>query len=246
MLKESDTKPEPPNSEKAILAVAEREYTMGWRLRKTALTTFALVFVFCLGFILSELRVRDQLKGIHFYVYDTEQKIEDYHKKMDKNFFNETGMSPESPEAKKIMAKKRTGRRPLVEVGPFFVFLHGDCDNSWFSVHEMPSMMLLAQLTNHEQSKELQLYSSVEKDWKFPRFRAVFRYSGDGVYEDGSLSVLRKDETIERIYFDTQEKGVFDAMYLYENGERFTYFLNGLTWEQEDTSESIDRLPEEE
>jgi hypothetical protein len=232
MSKEFDTKSNPSNCEvEAVRLVAGQKYTTGRRFRKIALTTLVFLLVFCLGFILSELRCRDPMDGIHFYVYDTEQKVEDYWKESKKAFFDRTGLSPESPEAQKYMAKGRNGWRPLVEVGPFFIFLFEDGDRRWFTVIEMPSQVLLAQLASDEQSKELRLFSSLEKGWKFPRFRYDFRYSKDGIYADGVFSVLREDMTPERVYFDTQGIGVFDAMYIYENDEQFTYYLNGLSWE---------------
>ncbi len=231
MSKEFDAKINPSNCEaEAIRLIVGRKHTRGRRFRKTALTILVFLFVFCLGFILSE-SCKDQMDGIHFYVYDTEQKIEDYWKGKEKSIFDRIGLSPESPDAKKDMARRKNEWRPLVEVGPFFIFLSEDDDRRWFTVLERQSQVLLAQLVRDEQSKDLRLFSSLEKDWRFPRFRSHFRYSEDGIYAEGDFAVLRKDMTPERVYFDTQGIGVFDAMYVYENGEPFTYYLNGRSWE---------------
>lgn len=228
MSKEFDTQPDPSNCETEVVRPAsERACTTGGRFRKIVLTILVFLSVFCLGFFLSELRSRDP-DGVHFYVYDTEQKIDDYWKKA---FFDRTGQSSESSEARKDMARRRSEWRPLAEVGPFFIFLSEEGDRRWYTVLERSSQVLLAQLASDEQSKELRLFSSLEKGWKFPRFRSHFRYSGDSKYADGDFAVFWEDMTPERVYFDIDGVGVFDIMYIFENGERFTYYLNGLFWE---------------
>lgn len=210
-----------------------REDTIGRRFLRIALKTLvllsvllALFFVFCLGFILNESRYRDRLNGIHFYVHD-KYSLESHYTKMEKEFCNEKGVSHRSPEAKEYGAEVREQWRPLVEVGPFYIMEYG----GKFSVNETSSLLPLVQLEKREQSKKLILFSSLEKGWKFPRFRSHFRYSGDSKYADGDFAVFWEDMTPERVYFDIDGVGVFDIMYIFENGERFTYYLNGLFWE---------------
>ena len=116
--------------EKAVRAIAEHEHTKGWQLYKIALSTLALFFVFCLGFIVNKLhymepnsrpkialtvpiqnnmttesdvvenervisgQIQTDMDDFHQFVfaYDTEQKIENYHKRMEKGLFDETGV----------------------------------------------------------------------------------------------------------------------------------------------------------
>ena len=230
MSKEFDTKPNSSNcAVEAVPLVARQEYTRGWRFRKIALTTLVFLFVFFLGVILHEW-CRDQMDGIHFYVYDTEQKVDGYWEGREKEHFGRTGVSPESPEGKKYMTKARKEWRPLVEVGPFFIFLCEEGDRRWFTVLERSTRVLIAQLASDEQSKELRLFSALEKDWNFPRFMSHFRYSEDGIYVHGRFTIFRKDVTPERVYFDREGNGVFDVMYVYENGVPITYYLHDLSW----------------
>jgi hypothetical protein len=136
------------------------------------------------------------MDGINFYVYDTEHSIEDYHKRREKAFFDDTGVSH---EAKEFMAGGRTKMRPLVEVGPFCVFHIDEGDRSWFSVHETPFQVPLVALASQQQYKDLILFSSVEKGKHFPRFMHSNRYSEDGIYEMGSISVWGENGVRERI-----------------------------------------------
>jgi hypothetical protein len=236
--KEFVAKPIPSDREEKIdRPVPEREFTITMKFRKIALKTFVLLFVFFLGFILSELSYRDRLDGIHFYVFDTEQALEHFYREWERDFFDRTGVSPESLEARERIARVRS-ERPLVEVGPFVVFVNND--NGEFSVREIqPSMLPLLELKSHEQSKRLTFISSLEKGWKLPRFYAQLFYSEDGIYERGFFGVIREDATRERVYLDTKGTGVFDIKYVFENGVRHQYRLNGLTWERVvDESES--------
>ena len=226
MTENFDTKPISSNCVVGATRLAtKREYTMGKRFRKIALKILVFLSVFCLGFILSELRYIDHMDGIHFYVYDTKQKIEDFHKRMEKVFLSSTGVSPEAKDFRRIDGL------PLVEVGPFFIFLLDDGDSSRFSVHEISSLVPLVQLEIHEQFKELRLFSSVEKGWRLPRFMSSFCYSEDGVYKKSFVSA-REHETLEKVYFDNGGTGFFDIMSVYENGTRKVYYLNELAWEK--------------
>jgi hypothetical protein len=228
MEEKSDMKSNPSNCE---METVRREYAIGRRFHKIALTTLALLFVFCLGFILNESRYRDRLDGIHFYPYD-KHRLEYFYKKAEKEFCDKTGVSIESPEAKKYGAEMRKQGRPLAEVGPFCVFVADD--GSQFSVHEISSLLPLVQLESRGQSKTLQLFSSLEKGRRFPRLDAIFRYSEDGIYKGGGFWIDGKDGMRKTSYFDTQGIGVFDVMRIYKNETRFTYHLNGLSWERED------------
>ena len=172
--------------------------------------------------------------GIHYFVYDTEQKVDGYWEWREKEHFDRTGDSPESPERKMYMAKARKEWRPLVEVGAFFIFLCEEGARRWFTVLERSTHVLIVQLASDEQSKELRLYSSLEKDWNVPRFVSQFRYSEDGVYEYGGISVFRRDGTRKSDYIDTRGIGVLDAMYAHKEGKNILYYLNGLTWERDD------------
>ena len=203
------------------------------KLLKIALKTFVLLFVFCLGFILSMLFYADQqMDDIHLYVYDTEQKIEDYYKRIEKHFLDITGALPESPVSREFVAMVRGQGRPLVEVGPFAIFVE---ESGTFSVREIQSLMPLVELENHEQSKRLYLSSSLEKGWRFPRFHVQLYYSEDGIYKRGGFSVSdREDGTWERSYLDTKGTGVFDVMHVYdcENSVWTKHHLTDISWEQ--------------
>jgi len=226
MAEKSDMKPAPSNCE--VEAVG-REYTIGRRFCRIALKTLALLFAFCLGFILNEWRYRDRLNGIHFYAYD-KHRLKNYYKKLEKEFFDKTGASRESPEAKKFVAEVRELWRPLVEVGPFYV----TNDGGEFSVRDILSHSPLVRLVSRGQSKKLLLFSSLEKGWSFPRFMSSFRYSEDGIYKRGAFLVSGEDGKPVISYFDTQGIGVFDTMYVHKNCEQFTYYSNGLSWERKD------------
>ena len=97
------------------------------------------------------------------------------------------------------------------------------------------SILPLVELESREQSKILSFFSTVEKDWRLPRFASELIYSEDGIYKRGYFAVHGGDGgTAERVYFDSQGTGIFDIMDVYENGIRSRYHLNGLTWKQVD------------
>jgi len=191
------------------------------RLFKIALKTLVLLLAFCLGFILSELRYTTcpQCESVlddffqFVYLYDTEQKLEDYYQMRARVIFDQIGLHPESPEAREAIALVRS-ERPLVIVGPFAIFVNNDSGE--FSVREMPLFAVpLLIWTSHEQSKSLIFVSSVEEYWDVPRFLAHLHYSEEGVYERGIFTVAREDGTIVRAYFDDEGIGVFDRMLVY-------------------------------
>jgi len=228
--------------EEAVRLVGERKHTIGRRLRKMILKTLIVLFVFSMGFILGE-RVRE-------YEILSERRskdktvclceYEDLYTMLERGFSKQTGLPSESPEVVEYMAEVRKLMemigRPLAAVGPFAVFVNHEGDK--FSVHEMQSLrqekgmfLPLVELEFGEQSKRLYLLSSQEKDCPLPRFRALLNYSGDGTYEGGVFSIHREDGTVERVYTDSKGVGVFDVMNVFENGVRFIYSLNNLTWE---------------
>ena len=234
MSKESGTKPTPSNcDEETVQLVAGREYTIVTRIRKVTLMVLVFSSIFCLGFILGKLNypdiVCDQMDDFHthVYAYDTEQKLEDYYKEMEKVNIDELKVSRESPTAREIIAEIR-GNRPLVSAGPFVVFV--DNDSGKFSVREKRSLLPLVELESREQSQSLAFTSSIEKDRKLPRFSAQLFYSRDGIYEKGVFSVQGEDGISERSYFDTKGNGVFSYMVVYEDGVKVTYRLNNLSW----------------
>ena len=217
---------------------------------KIILCVLVPLVAFCLGFALSELRSSDQTeKMVSFqqpdqtdqiddfhqfvYAYDTEQKLENYYKIHEEQFFDKTGFPPESSESREFMAMVRENGRPLVVVGPFSVFVK---DDGTFSVREMQiqtgSISPLVELRIHEQSKYLTLFSSYEKGLRLPRFNAILRYSEDGIYKKGGFYISGEDGMPVRSYFDTRGVVVFDVMHVFENGNENTYHLNGLSWEK--------------
>ena len=243
---ESGTEPVPTpcEEEEERQPVVEREYTTGGKLRKMTLKTLLLLFVFSLGFILGGLcftdHTADQADNSQqfAYVYDTEQKVEDFYTTIfERPFSEKTGLPPESPEVKEYMTAVREGfGRPLVAVEAFAIFVNPDGDK--FSVHdnllkENALLLPLVELKVSEQSKRLRLFSSQEKGVTLPRFNAQFTYSKDGIYERGHFAVCREDGAPERMYFDSKGIGIFDVMIVFEHehGVRFTYSLNNLTWE---------------
>ncbi|MCL2006067.1 MAG: hypothetical protein FWG73_07865 [Planctomycetaceae bacterium] len=186
------------------------------KIRKIILKTLVLLLVFCLGYVLCVIEGmyhRDRMMdGIHFYAFDTKYRIERFQKG--------------------IEAGGRADVRPLVEVGPFFVFLLDDGERSWFSVNEISSHAPLVFLENQQQSKLLTFISSVENNMEMPRFIFDLRYSEDGIYERGRISVYGEDQKFERTYVDSEGTGIFDVMIVYENDVTNTYRLNGLVWEK--------------
>lgn len=256
MSKTPDTKPISSKcKEKIDSLVVERQYTIGRRLLKITLKMLVVLFIFSLGFILSELRFTDRADQMDnsyqfasVFVFDTEQKIEDFYRMFERDFSDENGLSSESHEVKEYMAMVRELQgRPLVTVGPFSIFVNNDGDR--FSVHETQSVnseggrfLPLVELEISEQSKRLIFVSSQEKGGRLPRFYVQCFYSGDGIYNKGIFAVHGENGSPERIFFDTKGLGVFDMMYIFENGEMIKYRLNNLSWEQIDTDESIDKL----
>ena len=201
----------------------ENQHTIAMKFRKVILKTLVLLFVFCLGYVLCAIEVMfhtNRLDGIHFYLYDMDYKIENF-----------KGGKEKAPS----ILEKGTNLRPLVEVGPLFVFLLDDGERSWFSVHERSSHTTLVFLENRQQSKLLSFISSVEKNREVPRFMFNLCYSEDGIYERGIIAVYEEDgdsRKLVRAYADTGGIGVFDIMIVYENDITNTYRLNGLVWEK--------------
>ena len=235
-----DTKPSQPNfGREALGFVAETACTTSRRFRTIILKTLVFLFIFGLGFIISELRFTDQIYQMDnshqfAYIYDTEEKIEDYYKMIERGFAEEMGLPPEHTEIKEFMAMVREQGRPLVVVGPFLIFASND--GNTFFVREIQSVkqegaalfpLIMLEISDH--AKNLNLYSSMEKGGRLPRFNANFIYSECGIYETGSVSLYR-DGMVERSYFDSKGIGVFDVMNVFENGVWFIYGLNGLSW----------------
>lgn len=168
---------------------------------------------------------------MYVYADSTNQKLEGYYQTMERTILDQAldqaGLSPESPEVRKMIANIRRDR-PLVMVGPFAIFVAND--NGEWSVRETPFLVPLIELKNNEQSKCLTVCSSLEKSWTVPRFVARFFYSEDGVYEWGFLSVWGKDGMHVRTYFDSTGSGIFDKMNVYENGVQVTYDLTDISW----------------
>ena len=225
-----------------------REYTFGGKLRRITLKILVFVLIFGLGFIFGEFGSTDQTtqenqidksNQIEVFVYDTEEKIEDFYKIFESGFSEEMELPPESPEVKERMASIRTNLgQPLVAVGPFAVLVNHD--GGTFSVHEIKSvkqeggmLLPLVKLETTEQFKRLRLFTSQEKGWGLPRFHAHLTYSVDGIYERGYFSVHREEDgALERMYFDSKGIGSFDVMNVFEHedGVRFIYSLNNFTW----------------
>jgi hypothetical protein len=223
--------------------------------RNIFLKNAVCLFILCLGFVLGSWShtVRHQIDNSHWnypecnqiddfhqfvYLYDTEQKLEDFYKMMVRVTLDETGWHPESPEARWTSDSLRH-ERPLVKVGPFVVFISND--NRRFSVHQQSSRRPLVALSSDEspvtgeQYKLLTFASPLEKNWSAPRFMAHLRYSEDCVYKSGSFSVRVKEGFVDRTYHDDTGSGVFDTMGVWEDGAPATYRLNRLTltWERE-------------
>jgi len=223
------------------------------KLYKIVLKILVVLLAFCLGFILSELRyttndqvddVCQQIDDFHqlVYLYDM-KKIEDYYGEIERENIGELGWNPESSETRWMIDRLRS-ERPLVRVGPFVIFASND--NSRFTVREQSSRSTLVSLDSREQTKTLTFASSVEKDWKMPRFRAQFTYSEDGVYEKGSFAtaIATRGEEVRtsREYLDTKGSGEVDVMFVNENGWVVRYRLNGLTWELVDSPPPFGRF----
>ena len=232
--------------------VTERGFTMIMKFPKISLTIVICLLILCLGVILglvlSELsymaryqQTDEQIGDFHQYVYlfDTEQKLEDYYKTMEAVF------PPGFPRTSDMMAL--VGRdQPLVAAGPFVIFV--DNENGDFSVRDSQSLMQIVvwgkpRWALDKQSKYLQLSSLLEKGWTEPRFIAGLRYSEDGFYEGGFFAFNRANGERDRTYYHSKESGVFDKMSVYEYDvdvpdkfvmpTMYRYRLNGLTWERE-------------
>ena len=241
MAKESDVKPITPNyMGEAVPLVIERKYTMGRRLRRIitiAIYALVVLLAYCIGNFHGWKSREALILKSGVYVYDTEQKLEDFYTMFERDFFDKTGFPPESPEAREFAVLVRKGGRPLVAVGPFAVFVEDDSGR--FSVREIRSLMPLVELERNGQSKHLVLSSLLEKGSWLPRFQFSFFYSEEGIYKGGNFSVNREDGTVERLYMDTKKTGVFDVMHIldYEDGITNKYRLNGLSWERYATRE---------
>lgn len=230
-----------PNcNEKIVCLTTEHKSTVVRKFSIIIQKIFFCLLMLCLGFILGELRYAtrhqiddsnlcdtkcEQKDDCHQFVYlfDTKQKIEDFYR-------DELELYPENSFTRLSIDTMRRHERPLVRVGPFFIFASND--NCKFSVREQSSPQSLVSLENREQTKRISFSSLLENEWKEPRFRANFTYSKDGVYERGNFCVARKDGMTERVYFDDKGRGVFDGMHIFDSAYVFTkYRLNDLTWE---------------
>jgi hypothetical protein len=196
-------------SEKEVVQpVAERKCTMGRRLCKITLCTLALLFVFCLGFILGVL-------GVMWSADQTDQTCQ-------------------IDQIDDIDQTDEMEQRPSALVGAFVV--SANKDSSKFTVREKTSILPIIEWENQEQPgrRYLVLNSSLEKDekdWLFLRFHARLAYTG-GNYEGGIFAFQGKDRARRRTYFDSKGTGVLDIMDVYENGVMSRHKLNGLSWEK--------------
>ena len=203
------------------------------RFCKNILVIVTFLFIFCLGFILGRLQCTSPHQINEVYVYDSEQKVEDYYKMMEKSGFDALRLPPETPvvgpRVRSIITNVRR-ERPLVVVGPFVVFVNND--NGDYSVRENPLLNALVTKQDREQSTLFQFESPIEKEWNISRFTLGISYSQCGVYERGILGIHKKDGMPSRTYFDTEGLGFFDRMDVYENGVQVTYRLTDTSWEQ--------------
>jgi hypothetical protein len=249
MSKEFITRPISADCEEDVVRpVSERELTMDGKTRDNSLKIVVCSFVFCLlsvtlGFALSELSytARHQINEVHVsatacrpiddfhqlvYFYDTEQKLEDYNKTM------QNILTSKNDIARKEFALM--GRdRPLVEAGPFIIVVNNVTGE--FSVCDAQTHSYLVEMRGVGQTKTMRLNGLLEKGQRFSRFFAALRYSEDGAYEGGNMS-LRDDNGVSTYYRDNKGIGVFDTITkeIIEDGVRAHYRLNDLTWERID------------
>jgi len=229
------------------------KYTIARRLFIIAVTFLVLSVVFCLGFVLSELSytARHQVVGLPLtltsegqiedfhqfvYLYDTEEKIEDYHRV----YLAELGLFPESPQGRLFRGMLR--ERPLARVGPLVVYASND--NHSFIIRNNSPRSSLVELYDHEQIKRMSLADLREKGYKFYQIAVRFNYSDDDVYTGGSYHLNTRDgRSIDRTYYDNTGSGDFDTMWVVEDGMFVVYRLNGLTWEREEPQLEKERGP---
>ena len=231
----------------AICHIAGRKYTMFLVFRKIikiVLCILILLLTFWAGDFRGWTRrgLLTEVDGV--YVYDTQQKLENYYEMFEKQFCLEAGLPPASPKVREFIDKVRELGRPLVAVGPFRIFVDNEGDK--FSVREIQHDQVLSfplvELECREQSKYMEFTSSYETGLRLPRFRATFIYSEDGSYRKGCFAVQGKDVMFERFYVDTKGIGVFDKMRVFENSMQTTYHLNGLSWEKVDEQQYPEAL----
>lgn len=249
------------SGENTVQLIAKREPTISMRFSKKSLKIFAclliLCLVFALGFSTSELsytarhqQIAEKVDGVyqHVYLFDTEQKLDDFfrtngwvsfdelklHSQSPEaramiDYLDKIGLDIETPEAREIIDFMRR-EQPLVRVGPFVVFVNNGSGE--FTVREQSTDSRLIALKIYEQEKFMTLYSPLEQDWSFPRFNANFTYSENGVYKSGWFSVWQGERESARTYYDTKGIGIFDVMRFIENDEFIRYQLNDLTWDR--------------
>jgi hypothetical protein len=160
------------------------------------------------------------------FLYDTEQKIEDYYKMV------QALPLPECDFAGSGLPL--TWRdRPLVTVEPFTIFVHNITGE--FSVRDAQTHSHLVEMYISGQAKNMRLHGLLEKGRSFPRFFAFLNYSGDGFYKRSGVS-LSDDNQKSTFYRDMEGIGVFDTMRVSdrENDVETHYRLNDLTWEKID------------
>lgn len=233
MSKESDIQSISSNCKETVRSSVKRENTRGRRLRKITLNILVLLIIFCLGLILGKTiftdtannKIDDQIKhqyvdtasfqmddsddlmddfDLFVFAYDTEQKLADLYDRVEKLFFDKAGLSPESHEVKELMATVREIGRPLLNVGPFSVFVNND--TSKFTVFEKLPFMPLVEIewVSQKLSKRFYFNSSVERGWHLPRFQSHLVYSDDRVYMMGAFSVHGQNGMLERTYYDAR------------------------------------------
>jgi len=160
-------------------------------------------------------------------VYDTAQKLDAYYKSWEKAFLE----SELSSDVTENTFSNMRRMRPLAVVGPVAVFF--DDNSGCYKVCEGDVYKPLVMYDrSNERFNRLYLDSKVENGWQFSRFSGVLSYSKDGIYERGTFSFHRDDGMPARTYLDTKGIGIFDRMYVVENGIINTYHLNGLSWEK--------------
>ena len=170
----------------------------------------------------------------NIYLYDTQEKIDQWFRDFEGNFVDASIDMNLSKEEQKELLEKFKNDIPIAIVGKI-VILHNN-GTGGYQLFENGCGNPIAELGVYRPGREFRRVDSrVLGDTMMPHAIIFFNYDEEGAYVRGSYMVMNKDSTINRIYIDSDGTGQFDQMIVSDDNDApIRYRMKGMTWTKED------------
>ena len=215
--------------------------------KKTILCSLCLsIFLFGIGVgvFFESLSTRAQRQFIenNIYLYDTQEKIDQWFQKVKKSLID-LEVSPNfSDEEQTRLFEDLKKFVPIAMVGKIGIFYNRDADGYLLcegGIHKPIAEFAVTAKNDAQEYRRLD--SRVLEGSIIPHATIYFIYDNEGSYVKGGFFVNNRDSTLNRIYVDTNGDGLFDTMYVNDNGNRVIYEMEGMTWTKRESGISSEQ-----